>query len=333
MTMYITSASEWTQFVLFPTFTSNKETSTVTIAVHNKFEYLLNQISGKNGEFYTSFNLQTYRELENKYSKVLFSLIRQWGGTNTFDITVSDFRRIFDVPPVYKMSHIKERIIDVSIKELSQHFQGLNVENVRNGREIVKFTFRWGAEILESDVPVEEPKGKNKISVEHGEQMNMFQEKKIIKKSGEELTSEEITKKKEELMKLFKKKEENSEQILETKEEEKAIFIGEVEKKSEQNNLDVVPGGVLPPETEKLSKKISVSEYNEFLEWKKKRKKDYVNSKWMEEEYDKIIDNPTRMTSNDIDESLLVSKNGKKLSGVALDMRIKKLLKEKKFTT
>ena len=127
MSLHFTIGNErnFTQFVLFPTFTVSSDSETLTVKVHEDFAYLLNNLSN-----YTSIELQESTALKSTYSKGIYKKLRQFRNTDKpfWRVKLDDFREYLDIPSSYTLSDINKRVLKPAIKELSPYFQGLNVE-------------------------------------------------------------------------------------------------------------------------------------------------------------------------------------------------------------
>ena len=79
MSLHFTIGNErnFTQFVLFPTFTVSSDAETLTVKVHEDFAYLLNNLSN-----YTSIELQESTALKSSYSKGIYKKLRQFRNTD-----------------------------------------------------------------------------------------------------------------------------------------------------------------------------------------------------------------------------------------------------------
>ena len=127
MSLHFTIGNErnFTQFVLFPTFTVSSDAETLTVKVHEDFAYLLNNLSN-----YTSIELQESTALKSSYSKGIYKKLRQFRNTDKpfWSVRLDDFREYLDIPSSYTLSDINKRVLKPAIEELSPYFQGLNVE-------------------------------------------------------------------------------------------------------------------------------------------------------------------------------------------------------------
>ena len=127
MSLHFTIGNErnFTQFVLFPTFTVSSDAETLTVKVHEDFAYLLNNLSN-----YTSIELQESTALKSSYSKGIYKKLRQFRNTDKpfWKVKLDDFREHLDIPSSYTLSDINKRVLKPAIEELSPYFQGLNLE-------------------------------------------------------------------------------------------------------------------------------------------------------------------------------------------------------------
>lgn len=112
---------EYTKFVLFPTFTVSEKEQSLTVQVHEKFAYLLNDLSGN----YTSLELQESAALRSAYAKSIYKKLRQYRDTGLWKVTLEEFKVYLDIPKSYKIGDISLKIINSSIEELKAFFPGL----------------------------------------------------------------------------------------------------------------------------------------------------------------------------------------------------------------
>lgn len=112
---------EYTKFVLFPTYKVSEESQTLTVAVNEKFEYLLNNLT----ENYTKIELQESATLRSAYAKAIYKKLRRFKSTGIWRVTLEDFKEYLDIPKSYKIGDIPLKIINPNIEELSSYFKGL----------------------------------------------------------------------------------------------------------------------------------------------------------------------------------------------------------------
>lgn len=116
--------TEFTQFVLFPTFEVSASKETLTVQVHEKFAYLLNDLSGN----YTSMELQESATLRSAYAKSIYKKLRKYRDTGLWRVSLEDFREYLDIPTSYKVGQISTKVLIPSIEELKAFFPGLKCE-------------------------------------------------------------------------------------------------------------------------------------------------------------------------------------------------------------
>lgn len=125
--------TEITQFVLFPTFTINLDDELLTVQVHEKFAYLLNNLHN----CYTSLELQESSSLKSSYSKGIYKRLREFRNSDKpfWKVTFDDFKEYLDIPKSYRMTDINKVVINPALKELSPYFEGLTVEKYSNKKK------------------------------------------------------------------------------------------------------------------------------------------------------------------------------------------------------
>lgn len=142
------SELSFTKFNLFSEYTVNVEEKTITIQVHEKFEYILNKML-KEGN-YTKFELIEFVNLKSSYSKNMFKLLKQWEIKKERKFDISEFRNILDIPPKYRMSEIDKKILTPIMQELGQLFSNLKLEKIKTGRNVTGLKFLWSNTKLNS---------------------------------------------------------------------------------------------------------------------------------------------------------------------------------------
>lgn len=175
----IGTPTEFTKFVLFTEYSVSAEKETVTVQTNSKFKDILNNIFGN----FTKFELEEFTTLRSSYSKTAYRLLKQFRSTGFYIIQLDEFKRLFDVPKSYEISHITTNILEKIEDELSDYFKNLKITKLKGKgkrkRFIDKIEFKFDAE---TDVK----KGKKLFrDNETGE----YYEKDIM-----EFTSEEIDK-------------------------------------------------------------------------------------------------------------------------------------------
>lgn len=141
---------EYTKFVLFPTYKVSEESQTLTVAVNEKFEYLLNNLT----ENYTSLELQESASLRSAYAKAIYKKLRRFKSTGIWKVTLEDFKEYLDIPKSYPNKEITRVVINPSIEELSPYFKGLKCtpyfkknSNGRGRPSVAGYEFTFKAEV------------------------------------------------------------------------------------------------------------------------------------------------------------------------------------------
>lgn len=119
------------RFVLFPTFAIDTLKKQLTVAVNQKFAFVLNDLTSD----FTRFELQEFLDVKSKYSKVLYKLLKQYRHTGILVIDIAEFRRLLDVPKSYQMSHIDDKILNPAIKELKPVFRAVGYKKIKDPKQ------------------------------------------------------------------------------------------------------------------------------------------------------------------------------------------------------
>lgn len=134
-------------FVLFPTFKVNPIDEIVKIGVNKDFTFLLNDLKA-----FTRFELAEFIELDSKYTKNLYRLLKQFRTTGKLVIdNIEDFREKLDSPKSYKTKDFKRFVLDVAIEELQEkeYFKNLKVEvkkAKKRGSPVIGYIFTFEPE-------------------------------------------------------------------------------------------------------------------------------------------------------------------------------------------
>ena len=144
-------------FVLFPTFEINLDNNTLIVAVNEKFKFILNELV----KGFTRFELAEFIELNSKYSKNLYRLLKQFRTTGKFIVNdIEDFKEKLDSPKSYKTKDFKRFVLDVAMNELKEKecFKDLKVEPKKaktKGRAIEGYIFTFKAEQIKKKEQIE----------------------------------------------------------------------------------------------------------------------------------------------------------------------------------
>ena len=140
-------------FVLFPTFDIDMDKQTLTVAVNQKFEFILNAIvSG-----FTRFELAEFIALDSKYTKNLYRLLKQYrttGIVNKFAKNIDEFKEAMGIPKSYKNRDITSKAIKPAVKELNDkgYFKNLKFEAQKGtgrGNPVIGYVFTFDKETIQ----------------------------------------------------------------------------------------------------------------------------------------------------------------------------------------
>lgn len=339
------SELSFTKFNLFNEYTVNAETKTITIQVHEKFKYILNNLIGN----YTKFDLIDFVSLKSSYSKNLFKLLKQWESVKSKEFSIEEFRNLLTIPKGFAIGKIDERVLKPIMEELPKHFYNLKIEKIKTGRKVTSIKFTWESKKAVKDEILDLNEENNEvIEIKISEELNKAIEKakknRFIKNL---LTIDNI----ELLLEMFEENDlvkgliwaykEISHDIISlnylvktiktgaTKKEKKLVVIQEEQKK----NIFEEIFEEIPLNFEEKKEKITREEYEDlYINYLKENGINHLKS--VRISFDNANKNKYEIiekkvyTEKDIDENLLVSKNGKKLVGSAREMKIKKILNE-----
>lgn len=273
-------------FGLFGDILTDTNKKIVEIPINPKFKYLIDDLARN----FTRFDLKELVALKGKYSKILFRMLKQFEGSQEYIVKIEEFRELMGVPKSYRMVEVRRDVIERCIRELKIYFIGLEVKELKKGRNVETLTFTW---------------------------------KKQKKKKDNIIDIQPVKKKKAVL---------GEKELQEHEKEQLENTIQELEKDKKINNISSDPVIKLI----KITKKDYENLYNEYLKQLGEEHNhfirktfDFINKAKYEIVEDMEREQPkekTLFTEKDIDESLLVSKTGKKLVGMARQHKIKKLL-------
>ena len=132
------------QFALFQEFVINTKTQNLTIAVSERFKFLLNEFEPGN---WTRFELEEFVRLKSSYTKEFYRRMKQFRSTGFWSVNLDEFKRLMDIPVNYRMCDIDVKVLKPIQKELKEKY-GLKIQKTYNtkgrGRPAVSgfiFTF------------------------------------------------------------------------------------------------------------------------------------------------------------------------------------------------
>lgn len=280
---------DYLTFSLFGDILTSPTRKVIEVPINNKFRFLIDNLM----ENFTIFDLKELVGLKGSYPKTLFRLLKQWDSTGEYIVRIEDFREIMGIPNTYLMKNIRQKIFKPCLEELGKSFDKLELTELKKGRNVETLVFTWKSK--------KEKKKDNIIDIQP------------VKKKKAVLGEKEL--------------QEHEKEQLEN-------AIQELEKDKKINNISSDPVIKLI----KITKKDYENLYNEYLKQLGEEHNHFIRKTFdfinkakyeiieeMEREQPK---EKTLFVEKDIDESLLVSKTGKKLVGMARQHKIKKLLED-----
>lgn len=145
VTCKLDTEDELIRFVLFPTFVIKKSAELLKVSVNPQFSFVLNELTRN----FTRFELAEFIELDSKYSKSLYRLLKQFRTTGIYKVSIDDFRKKMDVPEKYTNNRVMDKIINPSLEEIKKYFVGLECVpkySRKRGSPLEGFEFTWQAE-------------------------------------------------------------------------------------------------------------------------------------------------------------------------------------------
>ena len=145
ITCKLRTETEIIMFVLFPTFQINLDKQELTVAVNEKFKFILNELV-KN---FTRFDLAEFIQLNSRYSKTLYRLLKQYRTTGYYEMNLEDFKMKMDVPKAYTGKRIMDNIINPVMEELKKYFKNLKCAvqyEHKRGRPVKGYIFTFEPE-------------------------------------------------------------------------------------------------------------------------------------------------------------------------------------------
>lgn len=147
-------------FVLFPTFEIDLNKNILTVAVNERFKFILNALVRD----FTRFELQEFVNLDSKYSKNLYRLLKQYRTTGVLKVTdLEDFKEKMDCPKAYKLKYFYEKVLKVALEELQEKeiFKNLICEPQharKRGAPVVGYIFTFTPENQVKNIKRDEEK-------------------------------------------------------------------------------------------------------------------------------------------------------------------------------
>ncbi len=145
------------QEVIFPKVKISKDKSKLSVKVSKEFAYIFNSLMNN----FTRFELAEFVELEGKYTKTLYRLLKQYRTSGYMLMKWDKFVEIMDIPKTMRMFDIDKDILKPAIKRLSSElnlfdqrrtpFKGLKYIKIRGkgrGRPVKEIQFSFDVESI-----------------------------------------------------------------------------------------------------------------------------------------------------------------------------------------
>ena len=134
-------------FVCFDKLEYERKTYALKIHIQDDFYQMI-----KNYELgFTRFELAEFVSLSGVYTKTLYRFLKQYRTQGVWQVSIEDFKKLLNIPDIYRQCNIDARVLKPSLKQLSQPFKKLKVEKIKKtgrgarGRggviSALKFTF------------------------------------------------------------------------------------------------------------------------------------------------------------------------------------------------
>jgi len=185
--------SEIIMFVLFPTFRIDLDKQLLTVSVNEEFKFILNELI-KN---FTRFDLAEFIQLNSKYSKSLYRLLKQYRISGQYEVSLENFRDKMDCPKAYNNKQFMQNVINPALNELKTHGFFKDLECTvqyahRKGCPVTGYVFTFKPEERISGQRNQEPEPREN----NRKSMNRFNNISGKKRNYDELESRLIANKK-----------------------------------------------------------------------------------------------------------------------------------------
>ena len=141
----IVENNEIIQFAMFKEFRTNPQNQILTIAISDRFKFLLNDFEVGN---WTRFELKEFMRLNSNYTKEFYRRMKQFKNTGFWNCSLENFKHLLDIPATYRMIDIDTWVLKPIKKELGEKYN-LKIEKKygftggRGRSRVVGFEFRF----------------------------------------------------------------------------------------------------------------------------------------------------------------------------------------------
>lgn len=124
-------------FVCFDKIEYDRKTYDLTVHIQNDFYQMI-----KNYQLgFTRFELAEFVSLSGSYTKTLYRFLKQYRTQGVWIVMIQEFRRLFNIPDVYRQTDIDRQVLKPAIKQLCREldlfdtvripFRNLRVEKIK----------------------------------------------------------------------------------------------------------------------------------------------------------------------------------------------------------
>lgn len=155
------------QKTLFKKFRTDSGSATVVAEVWEELAYILNDIASN----FTRFELKEFVNLDSKYAKRLYKLLKQYRTQGTYYTTKETFYRDMNVALTYKNPDFNKRVLHPAVRECQKYIPNLEcIPKKAGGRggAVLGYTFNFDREL-----PAEQSKKKIKNKFNDFEQQQI----------------------------------------------------------------------------------------------------------------------------------------------------------------
>ena len=131
------------QFALFTEFRTLPSAGTLTVAVNQRFAFLLNDLTSQ----FTRFELAEFAGLKSKYAKEFYRRAKQYRSSGIWKISRDEFCRLLSVPKstAEQVRDLNKRVLKPIIEECGP-LLGLKIERQYTRRRLSGFVFTFARE-------------------------------------------------------------------------------------------------------------------------------------------------------------------------------------------
>lgn len=169
-----------TNLVIFTKYEIDKKEKSVKIKVNKEAEALFNEF-----DTFTKLDLKEFANLKSSYSRNVFRLLKQFDNQNYkecwYQVSLQGFKMLMDIPNIYKMGSIDQKVLSPVLEELKPLFPSLKLEKIKRGVKVDSLKFTWKPKKKQAE-EVKAIKKRNSIGEkeleEHNKQFEEVQEEK-----------------------------------------------------------------------------------------------------------------------------------------------------------